>query len=262
MIILIKAYGNHTNRLIQNAHLEAFCAYHGIPYFNATLLSMAHHYPLKYNYTHAIFYLSLQKVHYPQIKCRFISFDDESKIEEYKTILQSHKHSLLFVGGWYFREYTTLQQYRSELLRKYETHKTSPRFEYLCNQLTSYDCILGLHIRRKDYQKWQGGKYFYPLELYKQLVHYFFTLKHAKAPFILIFTDDVSILDQLHFDVPYVFSQLPYYLDHKLMGRCHYLLGPPSTFTLWPSFLYQVPYYHIYEPQKLFTLDDFKISIC
>lgn len=253
MIILAKGYGNHTNRLLQNAHLEAFCKEEDIPYTNLSLFSMARHYPALYNYAEVLRFYALWKAgRYP-----YVEFTHEYRLEEYKELLRSHRNTPLFVGGWFFRDYTTLANQRAYLRQRYETHKTSHRFQFLVEELKKYDVVLGVHIRRGDYKQWQGGKYFFSNEAYEDLIHHFASLQTTKSLFVLIFSNEKLTSKDIRISIAHEFSHLPYYLDHKLMGYCHYLIGPPSTFTLWPSFLYQVPCLHIEQPQQLFSLADF-----
>ena len=34
MVVLYERYGNHSNRLIQNMHFEAYCKHYNIPFYN------------------------------------------------------------------------------------------------------------------------------------------------------------------------------------------------------------------------------------
>ena len=55
-------------------------------------------------------------------------------------------------------------------------------------------------------------------------------------------------------------SQLGVEEDHWLMSQCDYLIGPPSTFSMWASFMGKTKFYHIYSPEETITLD--KFSVC
>jgi hypothetical protein len=44
MIICIYGYGNHSNRLLQNIHFEAFCKEYGIDYINPSFTNMYKYY--------------------------------------------------------------------------------------------------------------------------------------------------------------------------------------------------------------------------
>lgn len=49
-----------------------------------------------------------------------------------------------------------------------------------------------------------------------------------------------------------------WYIDHFLMSKCDYLIGPPSTFTMWASYIGKVKYYHIENDSGEIRLSDFK----
>ena len=65
------------------------------------------------------------------------------------------------------------------------------------------------------------------------------------------------------------FENLPYemrqhngtpYEDLYCLSCCDYIVGPPSTFSLWASFLKNVPLYHIRDLKKQIRIKDFVIS--
>ncbi len=47
--------------------------------------------------------------------------------------------------------------------------------------------------------------------------------------------------------------------DMYSLAGCHYLLGPPSTFTLWASFYGEVPRYSLARPPRSLSWDEFRI---
>jgi hypothetical protein len=44
-----------------------------------------------------------------------------------------------------------------------------------------------------------------------------------------------------------------------VLAGCHYLVGPPSTFTLWASYYGATPLYQVEDPDKAFSINDFKV---
>jgi hypothetical protein len=45
--------------------------------------------------------------------------------------------------------------------------------------------------------------------------------------------------------------------DMYALARCDYLLGPPSTFTIWSSFYGRVPLCHVESPDQELALASF-----
>ena len=65
---------------------------------------------------------------------------------------------------------------------------------------------------------------------------------NGKDCFFVIFSnEDISIKEST--DI--IISKNEWYIDHLLMSKCDLLMGPPSTFTLWASYIGKVKFYHI-----------------
>jgi len=62
---------------------------------------------------------------------------------------------------------------------------------------------------------------------------------------LIVFSDDHVV-----FTRDLIISQNPWYIDQHLMTRCDYLIGPPSTFTLWASYVGKVPFFQIEKQVK------------
>jgi len=52
-------------------------------------------------------------------------------------------------------------------------------------------------------------------------------------------------------------SKNDWYIDQFLMSKCDFLIGPPSTFTLWASYIGKVKYYHIENNNGIINLNNF-----
>ncbi len=120
--------------------------------------------------------------------------------------------------------------------------------------------VVGVHIRRGDYRTWQNGKYFFADEVYQQyLLEMTSQLKQIhKEPFFVIFSnEDISIKEQDNV----VISRNEWFVDQFLMSQCDYLIGPPSTFSLWASYSGKVPYYHFESGVDQLELAHFKYCI-
>ena len=47
--------------------------------------------------------------------------------------------------------------------------------------------------------------------------------------------------------------------DHYLMSRCDYIVGPPSTFSMWASYIGKAKYCHIRSGTDAITADSFTV---
>lgn len=122
----------------------------------------------------------------------------------------------------------------------------------------SNSLFVGIHIRRGDYKEWNEGKYYFGLDYYYKLInllYHFFKNQYSskEIKFIISSNENFDIHD----------SELIKYLDSKIkqedilrfnkdlitdlyaLSQCDYLIGPPSTFSQWASFIGKAKLYFI-----------------
>lgn len=113
--------------------------------------------------------------------------------------------------------------------------------------------LVGVHVRRTDYRIWNNGKYYYGNDVYERVINEM-RQQLGEARFI-VFTDEP---DTLNHNLAALNAQLSSAeLDQSLMSECDYLIGPPSTFTLWASFMGKVPLLHVLDAKQKIQLCDF-----
>jgi len=120
--------------------------------------------------------------------------------------------------------------------------------------------LLGLHIRRGDYRRWHGGRYFYTDAQYTAVVSRY-TAQLPTPPLVIVCGNDPD-LDEATFrralpSATVIFAKGNPAEDLYLLSRCDRLIGAPSTFTLVASMYRDVPLYWIEEPDKAPTDADF-----
>jgi hypothetical protein len=260
MVVIVRSVGNHSNRLFQNLHIEAFCLENNIPFFNATLFNMAKLFKFRYKYLLGFAITLFFKVTKHFTIIRYIDFNDSNRIEFYKQQLLRGRNRLMLVGGWEFRDFQAIAHHEEFLRKKYCIAKSNKNYFCICSKMKNYEVVLGVHIRRGDYKNWRNGIYFFEYSTYRRLIDDFVKLQDGKKVFVVYFSDERPHPSDIDCPVEYMISRNAYYIDYRLMGNCDYLIGPPSTFTPWASFIYQIPYLPITHPQQKICLTDF--SIC
>ena len=108
---------------------------------------------------------------------------------------------------------------------------------------------LGIHIRRGDYSRWQGGRYFYDDATYVRVIREFAALFPDRKPTVYICGNDPK-LDKDYYrknleGINVVFPDGDQAEDLYLFSQCDYLIGPPSTFSLVASMYRDVPLWRI-----------------
>jgi len=265
MIILYNPYGDHSNRLFQNLHFEAFCYQNNIQYYNAVFSDMAPLYKnpvkVKYRFLSKIlrnkYIRLLQKNHL--IK-NVISFDGGTSNNS--DILLNNKNRLYFVEGWCFRAYNATKELRELFREKYalkdEYFITNELYNRIIKIKKEGSLVVGVHIRRGDYATFANGAYFYTDAVYKKImdrVNELLLNRFHKKIYFVVFSNDSVEFD----DCSTIISENSWYVDQYLMTFCDYLIGPPSTFTMWASYIGKVPYFHIDSPECTVILDKFRI---
>ncbi|MEI7504285.1 MAG: alpha-1,2-fucosyltransferase [Paludibacter sp.] len=166
--------------------------------------------------------------------------------------------------GWCFRAHALTTKYQNYLVKKYslmtDLYKDNDLYKYILGLDRSKYHIIGIHIRRGDYKFWENGKYNFTDDTY-QLYMDNFSIELKKRSdkeinFILFSNENITI----NTAGDKVVSNNEWYIDQLIMSKCDYLIGPPSTFTLWASFIGKVKYYHITDNKGQIDID--KFSCC
>lgn len=115
---------------------------------------------------------------------------------------------------------------------------------------------VAVHMRRKDYREWHGGKFFYVDDVYRRLMQ---QMTSAVDAHFILFSDE--LIEMEHFNgLDCVCAHGSAVEDQWLMSECDYIMGPPSTFTIWASYYGNVPRAVIESATMNLTLDNFVIE--
>ena len=117
--------------------------------------------------------------------------------------------------------------------------------------------IVGVHIRRGDYKYYRNGIFYYDDSVYlKYMKSIEIKINDSlkKECFFVIFSDETVTIKGVK---NMIVSKNKWYIDHMLMGKCDLLIGPPSTFTLWASYIGKVKYFYIQNKSGGIDFDDF-----
>lgn len=101
--------------------------------------------------------------------------------------------------------------------------------------------IIGVHIRRGDYQYWENGKYYFELNEYARQMQSLLEVYSNKKVVFFISTNEKRINN--NFDKFNFFKIKNATVAHDLyaLSLCDRIMGPLSTFSRWASFYGGVP---------------------
>lgn len=276
MVFLYKRFGDKSNRLLQNMHFEAYCKDNNIEYHNLEFYDMEDFYKIKDKYS----FKKIPKIFLPNLNTRysiienlskfarklniknFLIFDymnieDRNNIALYDKQVLENRDKTIFVSGWEFRVPELAIKYRDYFKEKYTPKLEMSSYIYM-KEFEKYDIKVGVHIRRGDYKYWNNGKYYYEDEVYNDKIEQFSNLfKDKKILFILFSNEEITLKPKQN----YIISKCDWNDDHYLLSLCDYIIGAPSTFTIWASFIGDVPLMHILSRDDKVDLNSFNVNV-
>ena len=169
-------------------------------------------------------------------------------------------HDAVVVQGGLFRDYASLQKH-GDKMRQYftpvEPHRE--RVGRLLDRLRR-DCevLVGVHVRQGDYRTHRGGRYYYSTDQYSALMKQVDGLFPAKQIGFLI-CSNVKLSEDDFGRFRYRLGTGHLVEDLYSLAGCDYLIGPPSTYSMWASFYGQVLLYQVKDADGAPTLEDFEV---
>lgn len=167
MILVYRGAGNHSNRLFQAIHFEAFCLENKVDYLNPSFYDMAKFYGLKNRFYHPAICLAIRV--FKKIKLiKALDFDSSDKNELNTNTI--HKKKLILVEGWNFRVHELTKKYQNYFIKKYSLlqnlYTENEFYKYFSELDRNKYIIVGIHIRRGDYKHWKNGIYYITLMIF------------------------------------------------------------------------------------------------
>lgn len=191
---------------------------------------------------------------------RSVALDNGEQVEIDRC--DAFKKPLCFAQGWLFRSNRLLVKHQAVVA---EFFALAPRYQRRLDHFFAQAglkdrTIIGVHIRRGDYKTFQEGRYYYSLEQYAQLLARAHLLFQNRQPVFLICSNEEVVLPPSSVQALQL-AKGPGHelLDMYALARCQYILGPPSTYTMWASFAGKAPLCMVHDPNANISINDFKI---
>lgn len=153
---------------------------------------------------------------------------------------------VLVAQGWLYRDEDNLRRHAAQLRDFFvpiEPHASNVA-RLIEQARRDGDVLVGVHIRQGDYAQWSGGKYLYSTQQYVELLKCMTELWRGKRIRFLICSNvrqDATLFRELNC----VWGTNHLVEDMYALAQCDYLIGPPSTFTMWASFYGTVPLFKV-----------------
>jgi len=259
-LVVLESYGDHSNRLYQNAAFESYCLSNKIKFINLTFESMAYLYkkPPLTEVTANLDFPNLQNT----VKCK--SNDGIN----YKQIL-NEKFLLLktvYVTGWYLKD-MELETWQKAICEKY-TLREDIFTQYpsalsikskISQAKTNGIKSVAVHIRKGDFLHFKNGQHYFDDDVYRKYIENMGALiqKEGFGSLFIIFSNDTTSFENSN---NIIISENEWFIDQALMGMCDYIIDcGGSTFSMWVSYINKVPRYGITKGMNSFSLNDFGV---
>lgn len=204
----------------------------------------------------------------PPIVLRFshiYSDKDFWENERWHPVHAGKKTSIIFRGVDHIQKNLLLPEYHEQIRLLFRPKKaiTEKIKQQIQAQRAKHEVIIGVHIRRSDYRWFKGGAYFFEdSTYYKYMAELEAELRAAgKSVSFLLCSDEK--LNPAHFNGLHTFqvSGSLDVADLYALGLTDYIVGAPSTFSMWASFYGKVPLRFLQFKDEKITLNQFSVIV-
>lgn len=119
--------------------------------------------------------------------------------------------------------------------------------------------IVSVHIRRGDYKHYKGGKYYFEdSHFYHYMIQFKNFFPEKQIQYVICSNENIDLDNFPNLDV-IQFKKTNAIQDLYTIMSSDYIMGVPSTFSRWSSFINRIPCYLMEERGANLRLDDFKV---
>ena len=285
MIILKEKYGQLGNRLWQFSHLLAFSkeynlfiSYPGFndyaDYFEGTKNNLFCSYPMIYvpfkipKIVRKLIFNSVSLI--KRILLKINKFNIIYKhiwvqpghyydLDEKEHIDVLTKYRIVTLEGWLIRGNNSFVKHNNFIRSYFKpiNKYTKPVDDLISFIRGKHDIIIGVHIRRGDYELHKPENY-YSFSEYHELLNSLSKL-FIKKNIAFIIGSDEKIPQSVFTENNLYYTDGFFINDLYAFSKCDYIIGVVSTFTLWASFFGNVPLCVINKIDQEININSFKI---
>lgn len=273
MIVIFEPYGQLCNRLFLSAYGMALARASNQRLFNLSLGDHRYHFPAMrpppglpiwrfHLYMRALI-LGLKR--FPSLQRRFVrvGWKDASTFspDNPQFVAEIKKRFFTIIEGWADPSRMRFSPDAVAAIRK--TFEPDAAIKEIARATVSRaragaDVLIGVHMRLKDYRTYHRGFFYYQLEDYQRTLEGMAAMFPGQRVAFLVCSDEEQQAESF---APFQVTIGPGTVLEDLysLAGCDYLIGPPSTFSLWAAFYAGKPLYHMLEPNPPADLSSFII---
>ena len=169
------------------------------------------------------------------------------------------RNHLTFVDAWPPPEFRNFLPQAVSVRQLFQPKRSIVRAvdDFFTNLRQRYEVVIGVHIRRGDYAQYKGGRYFFDDRVYQQAMYSLRRQLQAKQVAFVLCSNELVDPEAFHGLNCYRPPSPTIMHDLYALSACDYLFGPPSTYSMWASFMGRVPYAVLHHPGQQLRLQTF-----
>ncbi len=174
--------------------------------------------------------------------------------------ISKNKRKIYIVNAWEQRvhSYDFINQrdfIRSIILPELKSRSMAE--EQIFELRKSFDNIIAVHIRRGDYKEFLDGKYYFEDDVYlKKMMEVEKLLSPATVCFAIFSNENINLKNFEGINISFKNTNTAIG-DMWGISLCNYIMGPLSTFSMWASFLKNVPLLFLNKETAIKSLSEF-----
>jgi hypothetical protein len=183
----------------------------------------------------------------------YLDWKDHFDLDHDSTLKRAGLH---LIRGWEFGAEDLLRSYKEQIRTFFRPEeKLQAAIDHFAVDRSGI--LMGVHIRHGDYRSFEGGKYYFET---KQYAVWMKSLKQRYPTVHFLVCTNNRELTQTNFDgLDVTFAPGHELIDLYLLSTCDYIMGPPSTYSLWASYYGSVPLYQIKSASHEPDWSDFQV---
>ncbi|HTQ41040.1 MAG TPA: alpha-1,2-fucosyltransferase [Pirellulales bacterium] len=175
-----------------------------------------------------------------------IGWSEWCNLDNPTVVSAMRERHFVILDGWHFRAPVALSHHASIIRRFFRPRQIFLREVRSVVKSAKQNCdvLVGVHVRQKDYARWRNGRYFFDVGAYVRWMREMQAMLKGRAVKFLVCSDERYEPDAFG-SLPVAIGSGTAICDLYALASCDYIIGPPSTFSLWASFFGGVPLLHL-----------------
>ncbi len=169
--------------------------------------------------------------------------------------------NITFLSGWEICDWKLVEKHQIEIRNSLQiNHKyTEISLSFISNLRKEYNLIIGIMIRQGDYQQWEGGKYYFTTQQYVDRINQINGILQYQGKIGFVIASDtkqeLSVFNNpnIHCTTGIAGGQGHYIESLVQLSLCDAVVSPPSSFSMWATFLGNIPFVSLNTSEQIIT---------